>query len=78
MVSLGNVNHSISILGNCILDYQYKKAMFLTQKLLDIICSTSIGEEQVAIFRSVFYSVGYIWASIYLKKGQTWHYQVRD
>ena len=69
MDSLGNVNHAISIVGHWIFDSNYKKALCLTQELLDIICSPSIGEELVATFRSVFYAVRYIWAPIHLKKG---------
>ena len=60
MESLVNVNHSISIVGNCIFDSIYKKALCLTQELLDLICSPSVGEEQVTTFQSVFYSVRYI------------------
>ena len=45
MDSLRNVNHAISIVGNWILDSNYKKALCLTQEYLDIICSPSIGEE---------------------------------
>ena len=44
MDSLGNVNHAISIVGHCIFDYNYEKAI-LTQLSLDIICSPSVGEE---------------------------------
>ena len=42
--SLGNLNRAISIVGYWILDSNYKKALCLTQKLLDIICSPSIGK----------------------------------
>ena len=69
MESLGNVNHAISVVGYWIFDSNYKKALCLTQELLDIICSPSIGEELVATFQSVFYAVRYIWAPIHLKKG---------
>ena len=68
MDSLGNVNHAINIVGNWIFDSNNKKALCLTQELLDIICSPSIGKEQVATFQSVFFSVRYIWAIIHLKK----------
>ena len=61
MVSIGNVNHAISIVGYWIFDYNYKKAFFLTQESLDIICSTSIGKELVATFISVFYAVRCSW-----------------
>ena len=31
MNSLGNVNHAISVIGYCIFDSIYKKALYLTQ-----------------------------------------------
>ena len=62
MNSLGNVNHAISIVGYWIFDSNNKKALCLTQESLDIICSTSIGKELVAKFKSVLFAVGYIWA----------------
>ena len=52
--SIGNVNHAISIVGYWIFDSNYKKALFLTQESLDLICSTSIGEKQVVTFWLVF------------------------
>ena len=69
MDSLGNVNHTISIVGHWIFYYNYKEALFFTQLFLDLICSPSVGEEQVAKFRSVLNAVGYIWAQIHIKKG---------
>ena len=68
MESLGNLNHTISIVGHWIFDSNYKKAFCLTQESLDLVCSISIGEEKVATFRSVFYAVRYIWAPIHLLK----------
>ena len=50
MESLVNVNHDISIVGYWIFDSNNEKALCLTQ-LLDVICSPSIGEEQVATFQ---------------------------
>ena len=44
MDSLGNENHATSIVGHWIFDSYYKKAVCLTQELLDIIFSPSIGE----------------------------------
>ena len=67
MESLGNVNHPINIVGNWIFDSNYKKALCLTQLLMDIICSPTIGEELFATFQSVVYAVRYIWAPICLK-----------
>ena len=69
MDSLGNMNHAISILGHWIFDSNYKNILCLTQELLDLICSPSIGKELVATFQSVFYDVRYIWAPIHLLKG---------
>ena len=69
MDSLGNLNHTISIVGNWIFDSKYKKAICLTQESSDIICSPSVGEEKFAMFRSVFHAVRYIWEPISLKKG---------
>ena len=54
MGSLGNVNNAISILGYWIFDSNYKKALCLTQELLDILCSPSIDEDLVETFQSVF------------------------
>ena len=64
MGSLVDVNHAISILGYRIFDSNSKKALCLTQELLDIICSPSIGEELVATFQSVFYYIRYSWAPV--------------
>ena len=69
MDSLVNVNNYISIVGHWIFYSNHKKALCLTQESLDIICSPSIGEKQVATFRSVFYGVRYMWVPIHLKKG---------
>ena len=41
---IGNVNNAISIVGHWIFDLNHKKALFLTQESLDIICYPSIGE----------------------------------
>ena len=50
MDSLVNVNHDISIVGHWIFDSNYNKALCLTQELLGLICSPSIGKEIVATF----------------------------
>ena len=78
MDSLGNLNCAISVVGYWISHYNYKKALFFTQELLDIICSTSIGEELVAMFGSIFYAFRYSWAPVNLRKGYTWLCQVSD
>ena len=44
MDSLVNMNHATSIVGHWIFDSNYKKALCLTQELLDLICSPSIGK----------------------------------
>ena len=69
MESLGNAYHDISIVGHWIFYSNYNKALCLTQEHLDLILFSSVGEEQVATFRFVFYAVRYIWAPINLKKG---------
>ena len=48
MDSLDNVNHSISVVGYCIFDSNYEKALVLNRESLDIICAPSVNEEQVA------------------------------
>ena len=62
MESLGNVNNDISVVWYWIFDSNYKKAICVTQELLDITCSTSIGKELAATFKPVFYAVRYSWA----------------
>ena len=60
MQPLGNVNHAISILGYWIFDSNDDKSLFLKKASLDVICSPSIGKEQIATFQSDFYDVRYI------------------
>ena len=50
MNSIGNVNHSISVVGNWIFDSNYERALVLNKASLDMICAPSVGEEQNAIF----------------------------
>ena len=68
MDSLGNVNNPISIVGCWIFDSNYETTLCLTPESLDVICSPSIGKEQGTTFKSVFYAVRHIWATINLKK----------
>ena len=68
MDSLGNVNHAISVIGNWIFDSNYEKALVLHRESLDMICAPSVGEEQDAIFESVFIAVRYIYYEAQLKK----------
>ena len=69
MDSLGNVNHAISVVGNSIFDSNYEKALVLNRASLDMICAPSIGEEQDAIFETVFTAVRYIFNGAQLKEG---------
>ena len=62
MDSLGNMNHVISIVGYCISESNYKQALFMTREPMDLICSPSVGEEQVVKFETVFYAVRYVWS----------------
>ena len=44
MDSLGNVNHAISVVGNCIFESNYEKALVLKRASLDMICTPYVGE----------------------------------
>ena len=68
MYSLGNVNHAISVVGNGIFDSNYEKALVLNSSSLDMICAPYVGEEQDAIFETVFTAVRYIYNGAQLKK----------
>ena len=57
---IGNVNHAISIVGYWIFDSNYEKSLVLNRESLDMICAPSVGEEQVAVFETVFTAVRYI------------------
>ena len=54
MEALGNVNHDISIVVYCIFESNYERSLCLTKESLDLVCSPSVGEEQVAKFETVF------------------------
>ena len=56
MDTLGNVNNAISIVGYFIFDSNYEKNIHLTRESLDLICSPSVGEEQVVKFETVSYA----------------------
>ena len=68
MYSLGNVNHTISVVGYCIFDLKYERALVINRELLDMICAPSVGEEQVDVFETVFYAVIYICSVAHLNK----------
>ena len=69
MDSLGNVNHAISVVGNCIFDSNYEKSLVLIRASLNMICAPSVGEEQDAMFETVFTEVRYICYEAQLKEG---------
>ena len=66
--SLVNVNHAISVVGNWVFDSNYEKSLVLNKASLDMICTPSVGEEQDAIFESVFTAVRYIYSRGKFKK----------
>ena len=66
---LGNVNRDISVVGNWIFDSNYEKEIVFNRALLDMICAPSVGEEQDAIFETVFTAVIYIFNGAQLKEG---------
>ena len=68
MDSLVNVNRAISVVGYCIFESNYKKALVLNSESLDMICAPSVGEKQVAGFETVFSAVRYICFDAQLKK----------
>ena len=68
MDSLGNVNHDISVFRYWIFDSKYEKSPVINRELLDIICAQSVGEEQVAMFETVFTAVRYIFSTAQIKK----------
>ena len=60
MDSLGNVNHAISVVGSWIFDSNYERALVLDKASLDMICASSVCEEQAAKFDRVYYASRYI------------------
>ena len=44
MDSLGNVNHTISVVGYWIFDSNYEKALVVNRLSLDMICAPCVGE----------------------------------
>ena len=61
------MNHAISVVGNWIFDSNYEKELFLNRASLNMICALSVGEEQDAIFETVFTSVRHIYNGAQLK-----------
>ena len=60
MDTLGNTNHAIIIVGYYIFDSNYKKILCLKSESLDLICSPSVGKEQVVKSEKVFYAIRYM------------------
>ena len=56
MYSLGNVNHAISVVGYWIFDSYYEISLVLNRESLDTMCALSVGKEEVATFKTVFYA----------------------
>ena len=52
MDTVVNVNRGISIVSYCIFDSDYEQVLGLTRESLDLICSSSVGEEQVVKFET--------------------------
>ena len=53
MDTLGNFNHTVSIVGYWVFDSDYKKALLLALDSLNLICSPSVGEVMFAMFEIV-------------------------
>ena len=51
------MNHAISVVGYWIFESNYKISLVLNREFLDMICASSVGEEQVAEFETVFTAV---------------------
>ena len=61
METLRNFNRAISIVGCWIFESNYEKSLFMTRESFNLICSPSVGEEQVVDFETVVYDVKYMW-----------------
>ena len=68
MYSLGDLNHAISVVGYCIFDSNYEKALVVNRASLDIICARTVGEKQFSKFETVFTAVRYIRYAAQFKK----------
>ena len=65
---LWNLNNVISFVWYWIFDPNYEKLFVLNRESLDIICARSVGEEQVAVFETVFTAVRYICSTAHFNK----------
>ena len=68
MYSLGNVNHAISVVEYWMFKSNYAKSLVLNMASLEMICASSVGEEQAFKFKTVFTAVRYIRSAAKLKK----------
>ena len=59
MDSIGNVYHSISVVGNWVFESNHERSLVLNKASLDMICAPSEDEEQNAIFERFFNAVRY-------------------
>ena len=55
----GNVNRAISVVGYWVFDSNHKITLVINREFLDMICAPYVGEEQVAVFETVFTAVRY-------------------
>ena len=60
---LGNVNHAINVVEYWIFDSNYKTLLVLNREFLGMVFASSVGEEQVAEFETVFTALRYIYSS---------------
>ena len=58
------------LLEKWISDSNYEKSLLLNRELLDLICASSVGEEQAGKLKSVFTAVRYTYSPEQFKKGQ--------
>ena len=54
---IGNVNHNIYAVGHWIFDSNDEKSLMINIEYLNIICATSVGEEQVPKFETFLIAV---------------------
>ena len=60
IVSVGNINNAVSILGYCIFDSNCKNSLLLALYLLNLICSPLEVEGTFSMFETVFQAFRYI------------------
>ena len=60
MYSLGNVNHTVSLVGKWIFNSNYEKVLQLKIESLNLICSCSDEYQNVTIFNWVYYVLRHV------------------